>query len=521
MILYRIINEEEYSAIKNGTINLLEKVPANRFFGDINRVYESDGKENNNQYLYFFEDVRACVNGWNGKYIIQVDIPEEELEKGYGRYASINTLFSRYITMDEYRIKKEEFISEKHILGIVDVDKIPKDWYATSEKYIKAIVSASEQVYFALDFGGQEIERLDASGLRGEALSNFSIPDELKETATKISQTLYRSIENLDEIRTYEYNPTNRWSECRAYSTVESILKRMSQIYGIEQILSLFEGNISKERIFDIFGILEIGAICTYDKDYYVVSDRRSSDVKFKVASILAKSDISEENYNLTRENILRLFREDGSLVYVDDENKKEVLDFIFLDGNEFDVFRNGYQRCSFIQGIGDFFANCPKNAKEAAQYLFIGEKTGKLGDFDKNYEGYDCEKVGCYEYVYKNIEKYNSENKENKISFSSIIDLFKELDKIGVKFARHNKKQKEFFQSSQIIELLTQSKENPNYKQNLLNIFEELGAIPEENLTRPKELPYTDRRIAEGVDSINPRDLYSIEMPIKDETKD
>lgn len=33
MILYRIINEEEYSAIKNGTINLLEKVPANSFLG--------------------------------------------------------------------------------------------------------------------------------------------------------------------------------------------------------------------------------------------------------------------------------------------------------------------------------------------------------------------------------------------------------------------------------------------------------------------------------------------------------
>lgn len=471
--------------------------------------------------MYFFEDVRACVNGWNGKYIIQVDIPEEELEKGYGRYASINTLFSRYITMDEYRIKKEEFISEKHILGIVDVDKIPEDWYATSEKYREATVSAMEQVYLALNFGGQEIERLDASGLRGEALSNFSIPDELKETATKINQTLYTSIENLDEIRTYEYNPTNRWSEGRAYSTVESILKRMSQIYEIEQILSLFEGNISRERIFDTFGILEIGAICTYEKDYYIERNSRKSDLNVKVASILAKSDISEEKYSLTKRNILSLFRENGKLLYAENETKKEVLDFIFLDGNEFDAPKSEYQRHDMIQKIGEFFANCPENAKQAANYLFIDEDTGRIGNFNENYRGYNFEKVGCYEYVYKNIEKYNSENKENKISFSSIIDLFKELDKIGVKFARHNKKQKEFFQSSQIIELLTQSKENPNYKQNLLNIFEELGAIPEENLTRPKELPYTDRRIAEGVDSINPRDLYSIEMPIKDETKD
>jgi len=521
MILYRIINEEEYNAIKNGTINLLEKTPANRFLGEINRVYESDGKENDNQYLYFFEDVRACENGWNGRYIIQVDIPEEELEKGYGRYASINSLFSRYITMDEYRIKKEDFTPESYILGIVDKDKIPEEWYATSEKHIEATAIAMEQVYLSLNFVRNNFERVDASGLRGDVLSNFSIPEELKEISTKINQTLYKSVENLDEIRTCEYDPTDRYSASVAFNTVQSILKRMSKVYSIEQILNLFEGDISKKRIFDIFSIMEIGAIATYDKDYYVVRNSRCHDVKLMVASILAKSDISEENYNSIRDDILNLFSEHEELLYSNDETKKEALEFIFLEGNELGSFRDKYERGEFIKEIGNFFAHYPENVKNAAQYLFIGENTTQTSDSNNNYRRNNDEKIKYYEYINKNIEEYNSNNKEKNIDFSLIIDLFKELDKIGVEFKKYNKKQKEFFKSNQIIELLTQSKDDPNYEQNLLEIFQELGAIPQEPLTRPKTLPYTDRRIAEGVANINPRDLHSTESQIKDETKD
>lgn len=521
MILYRIIDEEEYNSIKNGTLNLLEKIPANRFLGDINRVYESDNEENNNQYLYFFEDVSACENGWNGKYIIQVDIPEEILEKGYGRYASISSCFSRYITMDEYRIKKEDFIPAKHLLGIADKEEIPEEWYATSEKYREAIVAATSQVYFALNYYSDKIEKVDASGLRGEALKDFIVPEELNGIITKVNETLYKSIENLDEIRTYEYDPNNRSAVSHGRSTIQAILQKMSKIYSPKQISSLFDGNISRKRVFDIFNIMETSEIQEFEKGIEIGDYNRNFDLKFMVASILAKSDTSKEDYEATRDNICAFFDEYGDIRLADDDVKQAALEFIFLDGTKFDSFEWQYNRYDFIQSISDFFAHCPKNAKDSATYLFGEENTSQASTPNKHFRRSIDDKVKCFECVYKNIEEYNSNNKENNISINSIIDLFKRLDKIGIELNLYNKKVREFLKSGQILELLTQSKDNPDYDKHLLTIFEQLDAIPKETSARPKKLPYSDKRIAEGVANINPHDLEIVESSIENEKKD
>ena len=46
MILYRIIDKNEYEACQNGTYDKLQKQPANIDYKDTNRMYENDSSDN-------------------------------------------------------------------------------------------------------------------------------------------------------------------------------------------------------------------------------------------------------------------------------------------------------------------------------------------------------------------------------------------------------------------------------------------------------------------------------------------
>ena len=474
MILYRIINEDEYNAIKAGKIDLLEKVPANESSASTSRVYEQDRQDNNNQYLYFFEDVAACENGWNGDYIVQVNIPEEKLEKGYGRYASLNSALSLYITMDEYRIKKEDFIPQEFILGIVPKDEIPKDWYETSDKYLEAMTSALNQVYLSLDFVNKKAIKLDASGLRGEAISHFNIPNELNGVCQKIYKALYS---NSNDIKSYEYNPNDMYINSMALTTVQSMLQKISKSYSVEQIESLFEGNISKTRLFDILEILTIGEIEIFESCLHI-ADRNEIDLKFMVSSTLANADISEENYNSTRKDICAFFNEYGDIVRADEIVKQEAFNFIFLSGTRFNSSKLKLFRFQFIREIGDFFAHCPENATEAAKFFFEEQDEAQPNEYNSIRKKYIYGEIKCYETLYRSIEQYNSNKEENSIPFNSIIDLFKKLEEMEVNFGMFNREQKDFFKSSQILELLNKENQNPNFEQDIVDVLQQFNII-------------------------------------------
>lgn len=474
MILYRIINEDEYNAIKAGKINLLEKVPTNKSLASTSRVYEQDRPDNTNQYLYFFEDVAACENGWNGEYIVQVNIPEEKLEKGYGRYASLNSALSLFITMDEYRIKKEDFIPQEYILGIVPKDEIPKEWYATSDKYLKAMTSALNQVYLSLDFVNNTVTKLDASGLRGDAISRFNIPNELNGVCQKIYKALYS---NLNDIKSYEYNPNDMYIASLAPTTIQAMLQKISKSYSVEQIESLFKGDISKKRIFDILEIMIFGELEIFEKGLHI-ADRDEIDLKFMVSSTLAEADISEEDYNSIRNDICYFFNEYGDIVRADEIVKQEAFNFIFLSGTRFNSSKIKFFRSDFIREIGDFFARYPENATEAAKFFFEEQEESQSNEYNNMRKKYIHNEIQCYGAVYKNIEKYNSNKEENGISYNSIIELFKKLEEMKVNFGMFNSEQKDFFKSSLILELLNQKNQNPNFEQDITDVLQQFNII-------------------------------------------
>jgi len=471
MILYRIINEDEYNAIKARKINLLEKVPANKSSDSTSRVYEQDRQDNTNQYLYFFEDVAACENGWNGEYIVQVNIPEEKLEKGYGRYASLNSALSLFITMDEYRIKKEDFIPQEYILGIVPKDEIPKDWYATSDKYLKAMTSALNQVYLSLDFVNNTVIKLDASGLREDAISRFNVPNELNGVCQKIYKALYS---NSNDIKSYEYNPNDMYIESLALTTVQSMLQKMSKSYSVEQIESLFEGDISKKRLFDILEIMTFGELEIFENGLHI-ADRNEIDLKFMVSSALAKADISEEDYDSTRKDICAFFNEYGDIVRADEIVKQEAFNFIFFSGTRFNSSEMKFSRSYFIREIGDFFARYPENATESAKIFFEEQDESQSNEYNKK-NIYN--EIQCYGSLYRNIEQYNANKEENGIPYNSIIELFKKLEEMKVNFGMFNSEQKDFFKSSQILELLNKKNQNPNFELDIVDVLQQFNII-------------------------------------------
>lgn len=229
--------------------------------------------------------------------------------------------------MDEYRIKKEDFIPQEYILGIVPKDEIPKDWYATSDKYLKAMTSPLNKVYLSLDFVNNTVIKLDASGLREDAISHFNVPNELNGVCQKIYKALYS---NSNDIKSYEYNPNDMYIESLAPTTVQSMLQKMSKSYSVEQIESLFEGDISKKRLFDILEIMTFGELEIFENGLHI-ADRNEIDLKFMVSSALTKADISEEDYDSTRKDICVFFNEYGDIVRADEIVKQEAFNFIFL----------------------------------------------------------------------------------------------------------------------------------------------------------------------------------------------
>ena len=142
-------------------------------------------------------------------------------------------------------------------------------------------------------------------------------------------------------------------------------------------------------------------------------------------------------------------------------------------DSSELKLFRS-----QFIRKIGDFFAHCPENATEAAKFFFEEQDEAQTNEYNsirkKNIYG----EIKCYETLYRSIEQYNSNKEENSIPFNSIIELFKKLEEMEVNFGMFNREQKDFFKSSQILELLNKENQNPNFEQDIVDVLQQFNII-------------------------------------------
>lgn len=269
MILYRIIDKNEYEACQNGTYDKLQKQPANIDYKDTNRMYENDSSDNNTQYIYFFPYYEACES-WNGEYIMKVDIPDDLLEHGIGSYANPVSSVASFMVLDEYRIKKEEFNPNKYVIEFHKADhEHAKEWGESEEFQLRVREALSKTIPLISGF----TDLLDYSGIPS---MDVSVPQELQETLDKINKILVENLKKKEHVRTQRVTISNLKDESyeRFFANNPNIpsnaLKYLLNDYSLEQIIQLFNDVKIPEQISETLGILETGYVSLYESEFNV-----------------------------------------------------------------------------------------------------------------------------------------------------------------------------------------------------------------------------------------------------------
>lgn len=269
MILYRIIDKSEYEACQNGTYDKLQKKQASSDYEYTNRMYESDSSNNCFQYIYFFPYYEAC-DGWNGEYIMKVDIPEELLEHGIGSYANPISNMASFMVLDEYRIKKEDFDPSKYIIEFHKADEEHEKEWGESEEFRQRVSEAFSKVIPLMPGFS---DRLDYSGIPS---MNVSVPEELQKTLDRINKVLAENLEKKENIRTQiitisdmKDNPDD-YEKAVRYRIPANILKVLYDRYSSEQINQLFNNVETPEQIDEAYEVLLTGFVKNNGSDFYV-----------------------------------------------------------------------------------------------------------------------------------------------------------------------------------------------------------------------------------------------------------
>jgi len=148
MKLYRIISSTEYEKIKNG-----EQIHGSvRDETGSNKLYENNTIDNKEEYLYFFPH-KSYTQAWHGEHIVEVEIPDNLLENGFGNYAGANSNLGSKCILDEYRIKAKDF-SLEFILEIIDEKEMELEENEFDNRQLESFGKVAFGNYSRIDYSG-------------------------------------------------------------------------------------------------------------------------------------------------------------------------------------------------------------------------------------------------------------------------------------------------------------------------------------------------------------------------------
>ena len=428
MILYRIVNKDEHNAIKNAS------------YEELNELLSKDGigKEEgeNDKYIYFFPYYEVCSN-YDGEYVIKVEIDDTLLEREKVKYLNPVKKLSKYVILDEYRIKKEKFDGKNNIVDVCKKSQAYSKWEANYD-YLIRVNEAMDKITPTLnefEYDGKKINKIDYSGLINT--NYFKVNDDVKDVLEVINEKLDSKINLKDENNVFYFDDECLKNSQDSEKNGDLVyilnnlpsyrLEKIVQKYGSDNVKKLFTENMTKEQIRECMDMLENGNMIDNFGDYFF---GKSKDTLLYTVDNLYKKGFNDEIRNKDFETkyemkkyALQMFSRTSigdKYICKETESNFENKDFIKIMNYIFDdVLKNDsitrkeiYKRLENLDELNHFYK------ADADSIIYLDKSDEKIKEL--------------YSLLYYNAERYNLRAQDDKkINYNDIVEIVKEMDKV------------------------------------------------------------------------------------------